>query len=39
MNDDLDRELRTHLDLEADEQREAGLPADQGGLRGLEDAR
>jgi len=29
MNDDLDRELQTHLDLEAEEQREAGLPADQ----------
>jgi putative ABC transport system permease protein len=25
--DDLDRELRSHLDLEAEEQREAGLPA------------
>src|SRR2546423_3811506 len=29
MNDDLDRELQTHLDLEAEAQREAGLPADQ----------
>src|SRR5258706_12499949 len=29
MDDDLDRELQTHLDLEAEEQREAGLPADQ----------
>jgi putative ABC transport system permease protein len=28
MNDDLDRELQTHLDLEAEEQREAGLPAE-----------
>jgi putative ABC transport system permease protein len=29
MNDDLDRELQTHLDLEAEEQREAGLSAEQ----------
>jgi putative ABC transport system permease protein len=28
MTDDLDRELRTHLELEAEEQREAGLSAD-----------
>src|SRR6185295_14365210 len=29
MNDDLDRELRTHLELEAEEQRDAGLSADE----------
>ena len=29
MNDDLDRELQTHLDLEAEEQREGGLSAEQ----------
>jgi putative ABC transport system permease protein len=29
MNDDLDRELQTHLDLEAEERREAGLSAEQ----------
>src|ERR1700704_6463646 len=28
MTDDLDRELRTHLELEAEEQRDAGLSAD-----------
>src|SRR2546428_545197 len=29
MTDDLDRELRTHLDLEAEEQRDAGLTPDE----------
>src|SRR5437899_407134 len=29
MTDDLDRELRTHLDLEAEEQRDAGLAPDE----------
>jgi predicted permease len=29
MNDDLDRELRTHLELEAEEQRDAGLNAEE----------
>jgi putative ABC transport system permease protein len=29
MTDDLDRELRTHLELEAEEQRDAGLSADE----------
>jgi hypothetical protein len=28
---DLDRELRAHLDLEAEEQREAGVSPDQAG--------
>ena len=28
MTDDLDRELRTHLELEAEEQRDAGLSAE-----------
>lgn len=27
--EDLDRELNTHLELEAEEQREAGLPVEQ----------
>jgi hypothetical protein len=27
--DDLERELRSHLALEAEEQREAGLPAEE----------
>jgi putative ABC transport system permease protein len=35
MNDDLDRELRTHLDLEAEEQREAGLSAEQARFAAL----
>lgn len=29
MQDDLDRELRTHLELEAEEQRDAGLSSDE----------
>jgi len=29
MTDDLDRELRTHLELEAEDQRDAGLSADE----------
>src|SRR5258708_37648364 len=30
-DEDLERELRTHLDLEAEEQRERGLPAEDAG--------
>jgi putative ABC transport system permease protein len=35
MNDDLDRELQTHLDLEAEEQREAGVSAEQARFAAL----
>src|SRR5947209_5189694 len=35
MNDDLDRELQTHLDLEAEEQRDAGLTAEQARFAAL----